>query len=109
MRSLTARKFGAKPAIRIVVLSCVALLLFIAGAEAVHNHSDAAVSRNSAPCMICVTAHAKAPTVAIYLLPVLHAVESITVLPETEGKSAISELRLFIRPPPGPIQQSIQG
>jgi hypothetical protein len=100
MRGLTAQHFGVKPAMRIVALSCVALLLFIAGAEAVHNHSDGAVPRNSAPCMICVTAHAKAPTLAIHLLPTLHAVESIAVLPETEGKSAISDLRLFIRPPP---------
>lgn len=108
MSGLTAHQFGARPAIRIVALSCVALLLFIAGAEAVHNHSDVA-ARNSAPCMICVTAHAKAPTLTIHLLPVLHAVESIAALPETEGKSAISELRLIIRPPPGPLQQSIQG
>jgi hypothetical protein len=109
MRSLTAQQFGVKPAIRIVALSCVALLLFIAGAEAVHNHSDGAAARSSAPCMICVTAHAKAPTLAIHLLPTLHAVEAIAILPESEGKSAISELQLFIRPPPSPIQQSIQG
>jgi len=85
---------------RVVALTSIALLLFVAGAEAVHNHSNAAIARNSAPCVICVTAHAKAPTITVHLLPVLHAVESIAVLPETEGKSAISELRLFIRPPP---------
>jgi len=107
MRDLTAHQTGVKPAIRIVALSCVVLLMFIAGAEAVHNHSDA--TRSSAPCMICVTAHAKAPTLAIHLLPVLHAVASIAVLPESEGKSAISELQLFIRPPPSSIEQSIQG
>jgi len=108
MRDLTAHQTGVKPAIRIVALSCVVLLMFIAGAEAVHNHSDAA-ARSSAPCMICVTAHAKAPTLAIHLLPTLHAVESIAVLSESEGKSAISELQLFIRPPPSSIEQSIQG
>ena len=94
---------------RLVALGCVALLIFLAGAEAVHNHSNAAVARNSAPCVICVTAHAKAPAITVYLLPILHAVESIAVLPETEGKSAISELQLFIRPPPSPNQQSVQG
>jgi len=94
---------------RIVALGCVALLLFVAGAEAVHNHTNAAVARNSAPCVICVTAHAKAPAITVHLLPVLHAVASIAALPESEGKSAISELRLFIRPPPSPIQLSIQG
>lgn len=94
---------------RLIALGCLALLLFMAAAEAVHNHSNPAVSRNSAPCVICVTAHAKAPAITVYLLPILHAVESIAVLPESEGKSAISELRLFIRPPPSPVQQSIQG
>jgi hypothetical protein len=100
---------GIGKAMRLVALGCVALLLFVAGAEAVHNHSNAAVARNSAPCVICVTAHAKAPAIAVHLLPVLHAVESIAALPQTEGKSAISEHRLFIRPPPSPIQQSIRG
>ena len=81
-------------------MSCVALLLFIACAEAVHNHSNAAVAPNSAPCVICITVHAKAPTITVHLLPVMHAVESVAVLPVTEGKSAVSELSLFIRPPP---------
>src|SRR5579859_772306 len=109
MQAVSGRQFGAGSAMRIVALGCVALLLFVAGAEAVHNHSNAAVARNSAPCVICVTAHAKAPAITVHVLPVLHAVESIAVLSETEGKSAISELQLFIRPPPSPIQQSIQG
>jgi len=100
MRGLTVRQFAARPAICIVALSCVALLLFMAGAEAVHNHGKADVARNSAPCVICVTAHAKAPAITIHLLPVLRAVELIAVPPETEGKSAVSELSLFIRPPP---------
>jgi hypothetical protein len=109
MQAFTVRQFGAGTAMRIVALGCIALLLFMAGAEAVHNHGNVDVARNSAPCVICVTAHAKAPAITIHLLPVLRAVELIAVPPETEGKSAISELRLFIRPPPTPTQQSIQG
>jgi hypothetical protein len=109
MQAIRSRQSGIGKAMRIVALSCVALLLFVAAAEAVHNHSNAAVTRNSAPCVICVTAHAKAPAITVYLLPILHAVASIATLPETEGKSTISELQLFIRPPPSPVQQSIQG
>jgi hypothetical protein len=111
MQAFTARQFGTGTAMRIVALGCIALLLFMAGAEAAHNHGAAEVARNSAPCVICVTAHAKTPAITIHLLPVLHAVELIALPPETEGKSTISELRLFIRPPPTPtpIQQSIQG
>jgi len=109
MQLLNARQLGIRTPVRLIALGCIALLLFVAAAEAVHNHSNAAVARNSAPCVICVTAHAKAPAITVHVLPVLHAVESIAVLSETEGKSAISELQLFIRPPPSPIQQSIQG
>ena len=86
--------------IRLVALVCVVLVLFMAGLEATHSHSDVAVARNSSPCVICLTTHANAPTVTIYLLLVFHAVEAFTVPYETEGKSAISELSLFIRPPP---------
>ena len=94
---------------RIIALASIALLLFMAGAEAAHNHGNPDVARNSAPCVICVTAHAKAPAITIHLLPVLRAVELIALSPKTEGKSAISELQLFIRPPPTPFHQSIQG
>jgi hypothetical protein len=100
MQAFTARQFGAGTAMRILALACIALLLFMAGAEALHNHGNAEVARNSAPCAICVTAHAKAPVITIQLLPVSHAVELIALPPDTEGKNAISELRLFIRPPP---------
>ena len=89
---------------RFVAISSIVLVLFIAGLEAVHSHSDATVARNSAPCAICISAHANAPAVTIHLLPTLHAVAAISFLPESEGKSAISELRLFIRPPPSLFQ-----
>jgi len=100
MQLLNSRQLGIRTPVRLIALGCVALLLFVAGAEAVHNHTNAAVARNSAPCVICVTAHAKAPTVTVYLPQVFHVLEARTVPYESQGKSAISELSLFIRPPP---------
>jgi hypothetical protein len=47
-----------------------------------------------------MSVHANAPTVTVYLLLVFHSVEAFTLPYETQGKSAISELSLFIRPPP---------
>ena len=85
---------------RVIALLCIALALFMGGLEATHSHSDAAVARNSSLCVICFSVHANAPTVTVYLLQVFHAVEALTVLYESQGKSAVSELSLFIRPPP---------
>ncbi|MGZ4842325.1 MAG: hypothetical protein ACXV5J_11305 [Candidatus Angelobacter sp.] len=89
--------------IRLVALICIVLALFMAGLEAAHSHSDAVVARNSSPCVICLSVHANAPTVTVYLLLIFHSVEAFTVPYETEGKSAISELSLFIRPPPASV------
>ncbi|MFL6313602.1 MAG: hypothetical protein ACJ71U_14545 [Terriglobales bacterium] len=85
---------------RLIALLCIVLALFVAGLEATHSHSEATVARNSSPCVICLSVHANAPTVTVYLLLVFHSVEAFTLPYETQGKSAISELSLFIRPPP---------
>lgn len=85
---------------RWIALSCVVLALLIGGLEALHAHSDAAVSRNSSPCAICLSAHVNASTVNIQVLPQLHVVDAIAIPYQPEGKSAISELHLFMRPPP---------
>ncbi|HET8890842.1 MAG TPA: hypothetical protein VFQ41_18200 [Candidatus Angelobacter sp.] len=85
---------------RVVALLCIALALFMGVLEATHSHSDAAVARNSSPCAICLSVHANAPTVTVYLLQVFHAVEAFTLPYESQGKSAASDLSLFIRPPP---------
>jgi hypothetical protein len=85
---------------RLIAMVCIVLALFVAGLEATHRHSEAAVARNSSPCVICMSVHANAPTVTVYLLLVFHSVEAFTLPYETQGKSAISELSLFIRPPP---------
>src|SRR5689334_10130975 len=86
--------------LRFVALSCILLALVMTGLEATHTHSDAAISRNSTPCVLCLSAHANAPALTVHVLPVFHAVEAVAVSYESEGKSVVSELRLFIRPPP---------
>lgn len=93
-------QFETRKLMRLIALVCIVLALFVAGLEATHSHSDAAVARNSTPCVICLSVHANAPTVTVYLLLVFHSVEAFTIPYETQGKSAISELSLFIRPPP---------
>jgi hypothetical protein len=93
-------QFETRKLMRLIALVCIVLALFVAGLEAIHSHSDAAVARNSSPCVICLSVHANAPTVTVYLLLIFHSVEAFTVPYETQGKSAISELSLFIRPPP---------
>jgi hypothetical protein len=93
-------QFETRKLMRLIAMVCIVLALFVAGLEAIHSHSDAAVARNSSPCVICLSVHANAPTVTVYLLLVFHSVEAFTIPYETQGKSAISELSLFIRPPP---------
>jgi hypothetical protein len=85
---------------RWIAMICVLLALVMTGVEATHAHSEAAISRNSTPCAICLSAHAKAPVITVQLLPVIYPVETVAVAYESEGKSTISELSLFIRPPP---------
>ena len=94
------RQFENRKLMRLIAMVCIVLALFMAGLESTHSHSDAAVARNSSPCVICLSVHTNAPTVTVYLLLVFHSVEAFTIPYETQGKSAISELSLFIRPPP---------
>jgi hypothetical protein len=85
---------------RFVALSCIVLALFMSGLEAMHAHTDAVASTNSSPCVICLSIHVNAPTVSVQILPQFHTIEAVAVPYQTEGKSAISDLSLFIRPPP---------
>jgi hypothetical protein len=98
-----ATQVESRKLMRLIAMVCIVLALFVAGLEATHSHSEAAVARNSSPCVICMSVHANAPTVTVYLLLVFHSVEAFTVPYETQGKSAISELSLFIRPPPATV------
>lgn len=93
-------QFETGKLMRWIVLSAALLVLLMTGLETTHAHSDAAASRNSAPCAICITAHANAPAVTVHFLPQLYAVETVAVAYAPEGKSAAPELQLFIRPPP---------
>lgn len=85
---------------RAIAIICVLLAVFMTGVEAAHAHSDASFTAHSAPCAICLSAHATTPSVVVYALPAFHSVEAVALPYEPEGKSAVSELRLFIRPPP---------
>lgn len=87
-------------AVRLVALGCIVLAVFMAGLEAMHAHSDIAIARNSSPCVVCLSVHPNAPTVDVQFLPQFHTVEAIAIPYRSEGKSTISELHLFIRPPP---------
>jgi hypothetical protein len=98
-----ATQAESRKLMRLIAMVCIVLALFVAGLEATHSHSEAAVAQNSSPCVICLSVHANAPTVTVYLLLVFHSVEAFTVPYETQGKSAISELSLFIRPPPATV------
>lgn len=83
-----------------IALSCIALALFMTGLEATHAHSDAAVSHNSSPCVICISVHANAPAVTFHPLPTLAALETLAVPFQAEGKGIVKEISLFTRPPP---------
>ncbi|HZD93669.1 MAG TPA: hypothetical protein VE133_05400 [Candidatus Sulfotelmatobacter sp.] len=100
MKEIRTAQFEKGKLLRLLAWSCIVLVILISGLEAMHAHSDVAVSRNSSPCAICLSAHANAPTVTVHVLPQLHTVEAVAVPDQSEGKSTVSELRLFIRPPP---------
>jgi hypothetical protein len=100
MKAVSQSQLDTSKLMRVIALLCIALALFMGALEATHSHADGAVARNSSPCAICLSVHANAPTVTVYLLQVFHAVEALTVPYESQGKSAVSDLSLFIRPPP---------
>jgi hypothetical protein len=86
--------------VRWIAMICVLLALVMTGVEATHAHADASISRSSSPCAICLSAHAKAPSVTVQFLPLIYAMETVAVTYESQGKGTAPELSLFIRPPP---------
>ncbi|HEY2394320.1 MAG TPA: hypothetical protein VGK22_24330 [Candidatus Angelobacter sp.] len=100
LRAVRKDQFETGSLVRVIALVCVLLALVMTGVEAMHSHSETALSSNSAPCAICLSAHAKAPTITVRLLPLIYTVETVAVPYESQGKSAVSVLTLFIRPPP---------
>lgn len=85
---------------RWMALTCIAMVLVFCGLEATHAHADARLTRNSAPCAVCISGHAKAPAVTFLALPLLMTVEIVAIPFLAEGKIIPPELTLFIRPPP---------
>jgi hypothetical protein len=83
-----------------VALACIVLTLAVTGVEAVHSHST---SGTSSQCAICITVHANAPVIVVHALPVLHAVETVSLPNRTKRKITGVELELFTRPPPAVV------
>jgi len=82
---------------KVMTLAAAAL----AALPAIPAYAQDTASRNlAAPCAICLSAHAKAPTITVQFLPLIYAVETVAVAYKSEGKSTAPELSLFIRPPP---------
>jgi hypothetical protein len=100
MSALISSSQFASRGIRQWALACVLLALLMVGVEATHVHPDAASARTSSLCAICISVHANAPAVAFHPLPALTAVETVAIAFQTEGKSILKEITLFIRPPP---------
>jgi hypothetical protein len=93
-------QFETSSLMRYIALFCILLALVMTGVEAMHAHSESALSQNTTPCAICLSAHAKAPTVTVQLLPLSYTSETVAVPYKSKGKSAVADLSLFIRPPP---------
>jgi hypothetical protein len=92
-------QFETGTPLRWIAVSCVLLALLMTGLEATHVHSGASLSPHSA-CAVCLSVHANAPALAFHFLPALHTLDIIAVAQRPRGRSACSELTLFIRPPP---------
>jgi hypothetical protein len=93
-------RFLSSPWQRSMALGCVLLVLAFAGLEAMHAHSDGQLARSSGPCAVCISVHANSAAVTAHPMPVVFAVEAVTVPFRVEGKAIAPELTLFIRPPP---------
>jgi hypothetical protein len=83
-----------------MALGCLFLVLAFAGLEATHAHSDAQLARSSSPCALCISVHANSPAVTSHALPVVFAVEAVTLPFRAQGHVVAAELTIFIRPPP---------
>ena len=93
-------QFGTRDMRRWIALCCILFSLLISGLEVTHAHTGANAARDASSCAICISAHANAPTIVFGSLPVLYAVEIISIPRQSQSRSAAPELALFIRPPP---------
>lgn len=88
---------------RWIALCCILLSLLISGLEVTHAHTGANAARDASSCAICISAHANAPAIVFGSLPVLYAVEIVSIPWQSQSRSAAPELALFIRPPPAAL------
>ena len=99
LRVITKSQRGTSFFKRLAALSCISLVLLLAGLEATHAHSDVTNVRSS-PCAICLSVHANAPVVTVLLMPTLAALDTLVTPSLVEGHGIQREISLFIRPPP---------
>jgi hypothetical protein len=85
---------------RWIAVACVLIALLFAGLESTHVHGPAGSGNVGRPCVICISAHASAPTVTTTTIPVLLMVEGVAVPYAIEASSSTNLLDIFIRPPP---------
>lgn len=76
------------------------MILTFAGLEAAHIHLDPGVARESASCLICISAHATPPALTVFSLPTVMAVEMMFIPHTASGTGIAGRLELFTRPPP---------
>jgi hypothetical protein len=91
---------GKRNARRWIAVCCILLALLISGLEATHAHTGATAARDASSCAICISAHANAPAIVFGSLPVLYAVEIISIPLRSQTTVAAPEHGFFIRPPP---------
>lgn len=84
---------------RLAALTCISLVLWLAGLEVLHAHHEVASVR-STPCALCVTVHANAPAITLLALPTLSALEILVAPSLIESHGIQREISLFTRPPP---------
>jgi len=85
--------------IRVITLTCVALVMFVGILQAVHSHSEKSQLTNH-DCSVCSVVHAGILHGSIQTtLPVFVQTESVFVAP-VSAKSSSIVLAFRIRPPP---------
>ncbi len=86
-----------------IALFCVLLLAMVAGAQALHFHSDGLASDDKA-CPFCQVAHSVVAVVTTLQLPVvLHATGHLFLPQGIDRKSPWDSTTLFCRPPPASV------
>ncbi len=80
--------------------ACLFVMLLASALEMMHLHTSDASPANSAPCMLCVSAHSSAPAMPVIALPVLLVVEDLALAIRRPAVFEAFLPLLFTRPPP---------